>query len=127
MATVSVNKGVSLIMIAATNQSKNQLKVLGQAISARAKELKLDQRSLATRTGLALNSVRSVLAGKRGNMITYLSICEQLQWTIIDLVNEISKNPVWKAECQIQPQAQPESKPSQASSSEKPSLAKTPS
>lgn len=110
-------------MIIMSDFNKNQLSVLGKVISARAKSLKLDQRSIANRTGLALNSVRSALAGKRGNIITYLTICETMQWSILDLVAEINNNPGWKSECTLT-QSQPSP---QGSSAGKASLAKTPS
>lgn len=71
---------------------KNHLNAISIAIRARLKEVGLDQRAVASRSGLSVNSVRNVLAGGPGNISTYLAVLEVLAMNLDELHTKIVNN-----------------------------------
>ena len=65
-----------------TQQSK-----LASALKERTNTLKTTYKSLAAKTGLSVNTIKSVLDGKFCNTKSLLAICDAVGWNIADLVD----------------------------------------
>ena len=65
-----------------------QLELVGKRLCKRMEELDLTPRILQARSGLALNSVKTAMTGKKCNVGTLARICSAMAWTLFDLFRD---------------------------------------
>lgn len=65
-----------------------QLHQMSQRVLRRMKELGLTPRIIQSRSGLALNSVKTALTGKTCNVGTLAAVCAAMKWTLFDAFQE---------------------------------------
>lgn len=88
----------------------DQLKAVGKLLTDKVNEHKLTIVEIKTNTGMALNTIKSALAGNPCNISTYLSIAAMLNMTIFDFsqarpgnVTECKPAPeTKKVECEVE-------------------------
>jgi len=66
----------------------DQLDLIGKRLCARMEELDLTPRILQSRSGLALNSVKTAMTGKKCNVGTLARLCSSMAWTLFDLFRD---------------------------------------
>lgn len=72
---------------------KEQLEIMGKRLCSRMNELKLTPRIIQQRSGLALNSVKTAMTGKKCNVGTLGKICDSMGWTLFDLFQNTPYKP----------------------------------
>lgn len=70
----------------------NDLKMIGDVLLSYKQKEKIDFRSLAARSNLSVNSVKSVVNGKTGNIASYATVAEALGTTLLDACVEAQQS-----------------------------------
>lgn len=61
-----------------------QLHLVSQRMLARMRDLDITPRIIQSRSGLALNSVKTALMGKTCNVGTLAAVCAAMKWSLFD-------------------------------------------
>lgn len=69
----------------------NELKAVGEALKYKIDKEKLTNKAIQSNTGMAINTIKSVLAGEAGNIKSYAAIAKVFNISLFDLIDEAKK------------------------------------